>query len=179
MKWAIQKLRAVVNGHMHSAVLLTGDLKNAYPCKGYGQSRIYASFYYGDYDTLDLRRDATVTVSANSGACSESLISFAPGSRINGGLANNKWDESRMPDPNTANQRNSGINWVQMRMADVILLLAETYAELGDEDLAKAELTKSKSTCFQGCRPDVKSNKLYFTANRRCFERSYPTGKKA
>jgi hypothetical protein len=120
----------------------------AYPCKGYGQSRLYASFYYGDYDPKDLRRDATVTVTANSGSCSESLISFAPGSRVSGGLPNNKWDESRMKAPYTTGQRKSGINWVQMRMADVILLLAETYAELGQEPEAKAELTKVRSRAF-------------------------------
>lgn len=125
-----------------------GGGSNAYPCKNYGQSRIYASFYYGDYDPKDLRRDATVTVTANSGSCSEVLISFTPGSRVNGGLPNNKWDESRMAAPYTTAQRKSGINWVQMRMADVILLLAETYAELGKEPEAKAELTKVRSRAF-------------------------------
>jgi hypothetical protein len=109
---------------------------------------LYPSFYYGDYSPLDLRRDVTVTVTANSGACSESLISFAPGSRVSGGLPNNKWDESRMPDPYITAQRSSGINWVQMRMADVILMLAEVYAELGDEASAKAELTKVRSRAF-------------------------------
>jgi hypothetical protein len=125
-----------------------GGGSNAYPCKGYGQSRMYASFYYGDYDPKDLRRDVTTTVTSNSGACSEVLISFAPGSRDKGGLVNNKWDESRMPAPYTTAQRKSGINWVQMRMADVILLLAETYAELGMEPQAKAELTKVRSRAF-------------------------------
>jgi len=125
-----------------------GGGSNAYPCKSYGQSRLYASFYYGDYDPKDLRRDVTITVTANSGACSEKIISFAPGSRSNGGLPNNKWDESRMPVPYTTRQRNSGINWIQMRMADVILLLAETYAELGKEPEAKTELTKVRSRAF-------------------------------
>jgi hypothetical protein len=125
-----------------------GGGSNAYPCKGYGQSRLYASFYYGEFDPKDLRRDVTVTVTANSGACSEKIISFAPGSRSSGGLPNNKWDESRMPVPYTLSQRNSGINWVQMRMDDVILMLAETYAELGKETEAKAELTKVRSRAF-------------------------------
>ncbi len=125
-----------------------GGSSNAYPCKGYGQSRLYASFYYGEFDPKDLRRDVTVTVTSNSGACSEKIISFAPGSRSSGGLSNNKWDESRMPVPYTTSQRNSGINWVQMRMDDVILLLAETYAELGKEPEAKAELTKVRSRAF-------------------------------
>ncbi len=125
-----------------------GGGSNAYPCKSYGQSRIVPAFYYGDYDTLDLRRDVTVTVTANSGACSETIISFAPGSRVSGGLPNNKWDESRMAAPYTTGQRKSGINWPQMRMADVILMLGEVYAELGDEPSAKAELTKVRSRAF-------------------------------
>jgi hypothetical protein len=126
-----------------------GGGSNAFPCKSYGQSRIYASFYYGDYAPQDIRRDASVAVTANSGACAEVLISFVPGSKNSGGLSNNKWDESRMAAPYTTAQRSSGINWPQMRMADVILMLAETYAELGDEGSAKTELTKVRSRAFK------------------------------
>ncbi|HPF02704.1 MAG TPA: RagB/SusD family nutrient uptake outer membrane protein [Bacteroidales bacterium] len=125
-----------------------GGGSNAYPCKSYGQSRLYASFYYGDFDPKDLRRDVTATVTANSGACSEVIVDFTPGSRNKGGLPNNKWDESRMADPWTTRQRQSGVNWVQMRMADVILMLAEVYAELDQEPQAKAELTKVRSRAF-------------------------------
>jgi|WetSurMetagenome_2_1015567.scaffolds.fasta_scaffold11414_2 starch-binding outer membrane protein, SusD/RagB family len=126
-----------------------GGGSNAFPCKDYGQSRIYASFYYGDYAPQDIRRDASVAVTANSGACSEVIISFIPGSKSSGGLSNNKWDESRMAAPYTTAQRSSGINWPQMRMADVILMLAETYAELGDEGSSKIELTKVRSRAFK------------------------------
>jgi hypothetical protein len=125
-----------------------GGGSNAYPCKSYGQSRIYASFYYGDYSPNDIRRDVTTSVTANSGACSEVLIDFTPGSRNKGGLTNNKWDESRMADPYTDRQRMSGVNWPQMRMADVILMLAEVYAELDQEALAKTELLKVRSRAF-------------------------------
>lgn len=97
-----------------------GGSANAYPAKSYGQSRMYPAFYYGDYDPKDLRRDVTVTVTANSGTASEVIIDFSPGSRDKGGLSNNKWDESRMPNPYTASQRQSGINWTMMRMADVV-----------------------------------------------------------
>jgi len=126
-----------------------GGSSNAYPCKSYGQSRMYASFYYGDYDPKDLRRDVTVGVTANSGSCSEWMIDFTPGNRQKGGLCNNKTDESRMADPYTIKQRSSGVNWVQMRMGEVILMLAETYAELGEEGAAKAELTKIRSRAFE------------------------------
>ncbi|MEO6729843.1 MAG: RagB/SusD family nutrient uptake outer membrane protein [Ferruginibacter sp.] len=125
-----------------------GGSANSYPNKAYGQSRMHASFYYGDYDPKDLRRDVTVTVTANSGTASEVMIDFAPGSRDKGGLANNKWDESRMPAAYTASQRQAGVNWPIMRMADVVLLLAETYAELGDEASAKTELKKVRGRAF-------------------------------
>jgi hypothetical protein len=125
-----------------------GGGSNAYPCKSYGQSRMYPSFYYGDFDPGDLRRDVSISVTSNSGTCSEVIIDFTPGSRNKGGLTNNKWDESRMADPWTTRQRQSGVNWVQMRMADVILMLAEVYAELGQEPQAKAEMTKVRSRAF-------------------------------
>jgi len=125
-----------------------GGGSNAFPCKSYGQSRMYASFYYGSYDPKDLRRDVTTTVTANSGSCSEKLISFEPGSREKGGLPNNKWDESRMANPYTIAQRQSGVNWPQMRMADVILMLAEVDAELGNEAAAKTALTKVRARAF-------------------------------
>lgn len=125
-----------------------GGGSNAFPCKSYGQSRLYASFYYGEFDPKDIRRDVTVAVTANSGAASEKLIDFSPGSREKGGLANNKLDESRMKDPYTAAQRSSGCNWVQMRLGDVILNLSYAYALLEDEPNAKLYLTKVRSRAF-------------------------------
>ena len=125
-----------------------GGSANSYPNKAYGQSRMHASFYYGDYDPKDLRRDATTTVTVNSGTASETIVDFTPGSRDKGGLPSNKWDESRMPTPYTTSQRQAGINWPQMRMADVILMLAEAYAELGDEGAAKTEFLKVRSRAF-------------------------------
>ena len=125
-----------------------GGSANSFPNKSYGQSRMYPAFYYGDFDPKDLRRDVTTTVTVNSGTASETIVDFTPGSRDKGGLPNNKWDESRMPAPYLASQRQSGINWVMMRMSEVILLLSETYAELGDEAAAKTELTKVRSRAF-------------------------------
>lgn len=133
-----------------------GGGSNAYPCKAYGQSRIHPSFYYGDFDPKDMRRDVTSTVTSNSGACSEVLIDFSPGSRNKGGLPNNKWDESRMANPYTAKQRQSGINWTQMRLGNVILLLAEVYAELGEEGNAKNQLTKVRSRAFSAADQSAK-----------------------
>ncbi len=53
-----------------------------------------------------------------------------------------------MPTPYTQSQRQAGINWPQLRMADVILLMAEAQAELGDEGAAKTELTKVRARAF-------------------------------
>jgi starch-binding outer membrane protein, SusD/RagB family len=125
-----------------------GGGSNGFPCKSYGQSRIYASFYYGDFSPLDKRRDITVAVTSNSGVCSEAMIDFTPGNMKKGGLGNNKLDESRMTTPYTLAQRAAGVNVCQMRMADAILMLAEVYAVLGDDALAKTEFTKVRSRAF-------------------------------
>ncbi|SHI58385.1 RagB/SusD family nutrient uptake outer membrane protein [Pseudozobellia thermophila] len=125
-----------------------GGGSNAYPPKNYGQARIYASFYYGDFLPNDKRRDVTACVTANSGAASERLINFEPGSREKGGLALNKLDEARFKDPYTVAQRKSGCNWQQLRMADVMLDLAYASAATGDEATAKTYLTKVRSRAF-------------------------------
>lgn len=125
-----------------------GGGSNAYPCKSYGQSRMQPTYYYGDFDPDDLRRDVTVAVTASVGNGRETLLSLEPGSKTNGGLGNNKWDENRMNPPWYQAQRQSGVNNPYMRMSDVILMLAEVYAELGEDGLAKAELTKVRSRAF-------------------------------
>lgn len=125
-----------------------GGSAGSFPNKGYGQARFYTTFYYGDYDPKDKRRDVTVGITANSGSCSERLISFVPGNREKGGFCANKTDESRMADPYTIKQRSSGVNWVIMRMADIKLLLAEAYADLGEDGNAKTQLTEVRSRAF-------------------------------
>ena len=126
-----------------------GGGKNAYPCKSYGQSRFHPTYYYGDFDPNDMRRDVTVAVTASSGTGSEVMIDFKPSSKSSGGLANNKWDENRMTTPYTAAQRSAGINTPYMRFSDVILMLAEVYAELGDDAKAKEELRKVHERAFK------------------------------
>ncbi|KJD34419.1 hypothetical protein PK35_01060 [Tamlana nanhaiensis] len=132
-----------------------GGGSNAYPPKNYGQARIYASFYYGDFLPNDKRRDVTACITANSGAASERLINFEPGSREKGGLAMNKLDESRFADPYTVRQRQSGCNWQQLRMGDVMLDLAYAAAATGDEATAKTYLTKVRSRAFSSADQSV------------------------
>ncbi len=111
-----------------------GGSANAAPDKTFGALRIIPTVYYGEYDNADHRRDASATVTASNGDGNEKMVTFVPGSKSAGGISTNKWDENRMSPPYVAAQRNSGMNWHILRMADVILMLAEVKAEIGDAD---------------------------------------------
>ncbi|MEI8097254.1 MAG: RagB/SusD family nutrient uptake outer membrane protein [Sediminibacterium sp.] len=111
-----------------------GGSSNAAPCKTFGALRIVPAVYYGSFETSDHRRDVSATVTASNGDGNEKMMTFVPGSKSAGGISTNKWDENRMNPPYVAAQRNSGINWPILRMADVILLLAEAKAEIGEVD---------------------------------------------
>ncbi len=127
----------------------------AYPPKGYGQVRFFPTFYYGMYNPKDLRRDVTVTVTALGGVANEKMINFKKGNKSSGGLALNKWDYSRMTDKTYAViQRQTGINAPYMRLDDMILLLAETYAVLGDEGNAKIQFKKIRQRAFNPSDPE-------------------------
>lgn len=108
-----------------------GGGSNSAPCKGFGATRITPTFYYGGFDEDDKRRDVSITVTGSKGDGNESMLSFKAGSKLDGGLSLNKWDENRMNPPYYASQRQSGINIPVMRLADTMLLLAEAKAELG------------------------------------------------
>jgi hypothetical protein len=109
-----------------------GGSTNAAPAKTFGALRIIPTVYYGDYENGDKRRDPSVAVTGSKGDGNEMMLSFVPGNKATGGIATNKWDENRMSPPYIAAQRNSGMNWPVLRMADVMLLLAEAKAELGE-----------------------------------------------
>lgn len=111
-----------------------GGSANAAPTKVFGALRIVPTVYYGEYLKADKRRDVSVTVTGSNGDGNEKMLSFVPGNKITGGISTNKWDDNRMNPPFVAAQRNSGMNWPMLRMADVILMLAETKAELGEVD---------------------------------------------
>lgn len=111
-----------------------GGSSNAAPCKSFGSLRVVPTVYYGEFETGDRRRDVSVTVTGSNGDGNEAMLSFVPGSKLSGGISSNKWDENRMNPPYVAAQRQSGINWPVLRMADVILMLAQAKAELGGED---------------------------------------------
>ena len=111
-----------------------GGSSNAAPNKVFGALRILPMVYYGEFENSDHRRDVSVAVTGSNGDGNEKMLSFVPGSKTLGGLSINKWDDNRMNPPYVAAQRNSGMNWHILRMADVILMLAEVKAELGESD---------------------------------------------
>lgn len=108
-----------------------GGSANGAPTKTFGALRIIPTFYYGEYENADKRRDASVAVTGSKGDGNEKMLSFVPGNKTTGGISTNKWDDNKMNPPYVAAQRNSGTDWPVMRMADVILMLAEAKAELG------------------------------------------------
>lgn len=113
-----------------------GGSSNAAPAKTFGCLRIIPTVYYGEYDNGDKRRDPSVAVTGSNGDGNEKMLSFVPGNKITGGISTNKWDENRMDPPYVTAQRNSGMDWPILRMADVMLMLAEAKAELGENDQA-------------------------------------------
>ncbi len=125
-----------------------GGSSNYYPCKSYGQSRFNPLYYYDMFDPNDMRRDVTCTVTGSDGHGCEALLNFTKGSRLNGGIALNKWDENRMAHPWTLKQRQSGTNNPYMRFSDIILMQAEVKAGLGKDAEAKQYLEEIRNRAF-------------------------------
>ena len=99
--------------------------------------RIVPSFFYNGYETGDMRRDVSMVVTGSNAATGqENIIPLGVGTRIGGGgPSTNKWDKNRgdVPLYTNATFRSSGINYVILRMADVMLLLAEAKAVIGTD----------------------------------------------
>lgn len=131
-----------------------GGSANAAPTKVFAALRIIPTVYYGDFINADKRRDVSVAVTGSNGDGNEKMISFVPGNKITGGISTNKWDDNRMNPPFVASQRNSGMNWPILRMADVILMLAEVKAELGEND-AVALINQIRERAFGNSKYNV------------------------
>lgn len=125
-----------------------GGSSNAAPCKTFCCLRIIPTVYYGDFEEGDKRRDASVAVTGSAGDGNEKILSFKPGNKTSGGISTNKWDENRMNPPYVAKNRSSGMNWPVLRMADVLLMLAEVKAELGDEGQAISLVNQIRERAF-------------------------------
>lgn len=125
-----------------------GGGSNAAPNKVFGAVRAVPVFYYNSYQKGDKRRDASITVTGSTGDGNEAILAFVPGSKLDGGIALNKWDDNRMNPPYTAAQRQSGINFPVMRMADVILMLAEVKSALNESSAAVALVNQIRERAF-------------------------------
>lgn len=125
-----------------------GGGSNAAPCKVFAGVRITPTAYYSLYEDGDLRADANMTVTGSDGKGNEAMLSFVAGSRLNGGISTNKWDVNRMNPPFVAKQRQMGMNYQVLRIADVMLLNAEAKAYLGKDGDAKALLDQIRACAF-------------------------------
>lgn len=112
--------------------------------------RIIPSFFYNGYETGDMRRDVSIAVTGSNAATGqENLIPLGVGTRIGGGGPSiNKWDKNRgdVPLYTNATFRSSGINYVILRMADAMLLLAEAKAVSGSDNAGAIALVNQIRT---------------------------------
>jgi hypothetical protein len=132
-----------------------GGSANAAPNKTFGALRIIPTVYYGEYENGDERRDVSVAVTGSKGDGNEKMLSFVPGNKTTGGIATNKWDENRMNPPYTTAQRSSGMNWPVLRLADVMLMLAEVKAELGKSSDAVTLVNQIRERAFGNSDHDI------------------------
>ncbi len=125
-----------------------GGGSGAAPPKVFAAIRVIPSFYYGEWEEGDKRRDVTAVVTGSDGVGNEMLIPFTPGNMVTGGISINKWDPNRMNPPYVTSQRQTGINWELMRVADLMLMQAEVKAELGKDAEAIALVNKIRERAF-------------------------------
>ena len=142
---------------------------NAYPPKSNAQSSSYPEIYYGLFDPQDLRRDASLNVTGSHGNGTEKLYNYQLNNKIGLGIGMNKYDLNRQDNPD-ARQLFSGINYIYMRQADVILMLAEAYAVNGDNAKATTELRKIHDRAFPAAVRDAKFAELLDSVNGDLYE---------
>lgn len=144
----------------------------AYPPKANAQLSTYPEVFYGFYDPMDMRRDATLTVTGSTGLGAETICTYTLKNRNSGGIGMNKYDLNRQTTPDTR-QLYSGINYVLMRQADIILMLAEAYAEIGDTGAAEAELKKVHNRAFPDDIEEEKYRELLASCDNDVLEAIY------
>lgn len=125
-----------------------GGNSNGAPCKVFSGIRVIPNFYYEGFEDGDKRWDASAVVTGSDGKGNEKIVSFKSGSRTNGGIAINKWDINKMKEPYTAKPRKSGLNYVERRIANTMLYLAEADAQLGESTEALSEMNQLRDRAF-------------------------------
>ena len=141
----------------------------AYPPKANAQTCSYPAVFYGMFDPQDMRRDVSVNVTGSTGNGVEAIYNYALSNKITLGIGMNKYDLNRQENPD-ARQLYSGINYVYMRQADIILMLAEAYAVNGDNAKAQAELKKIHNRAFADDIEDAKFSELLASVGGDVYE---------
>ena len=141
----------------------------AYPPKANAQTCSYPAVLYGVFDPEDLRRDVSVNVTGSTGSGAEILYTYALSNKVTLGVGMNKYDLNRVPNPD-ARQLYSGMSYIYMRQADIILMLAEAYAVNGETAKAQAELRKIHDRAFPAAVRDAKFNALLASVGGDIYE---------
>ena len=89
----------------------------------------------------------------------EAIYDYGVSNKNSIGIGMNKYDVNRQDYPDLR-QLYSGINYVLMRQSDIILMLAEAYAQTGDEGMARTELKKVHDRAFPDDVQDAKFAEL-------------------
>ena len=141
----------------------------AYPPKANAQTCSYPKVFYDMFDPQDLRRDASVNVTGSTGGGAEALYNYSLSNKNTLGIGCNKYDLNRQVNPD-ARQLYSGINYIVMRQADIILMYAEALAVTGDAAGAKAELKKIHDRAFPAKVRDAKFDEFLAQNNGDVYE---------
>ncbi len=132
---------------------------NTAPNKLFAAVRMNPAFYYGFYTNDDPRRDVSAVVTGFDGKGNEKVIPFKPNSKADGGgICLNKWDLCRMQPVYIGKQRMAGINWPITRMAEVVLMLAEANAVLGNTQNALNYVNVIRQRAFGDTNHDITSS---------------------
>lgn len=144
----------------------------AYPPKSNAQLCSYPDVFYGFFDPEDMRRDVTCNVTGSTGTGAEAMYTYSLSNKNTIGIGMNKYDLNRQDTPDTR-QLYSGINYIMMRQADVILMLAEAYAQTGNEGAAEVELRKVHNRAFADDVEVEKYNELLASCGGSVLEAIY------
>ena len=150
-----------------------GGNTNAACCKVFGGIRIIPTFYYEGYEDGDKRWDASAVVTGSDGKGNEAIVTLKSGSKLDGGIATNKWDINKMRNPYVTKCRNSGMNYQLFRMSNAMLKLAEVDAALGENTEALNMLNQLRSRAgvatLSGLTGDALVNAVIAETKRECL----------
>lgn len=122
-----------------------------------------SAYYFYSFDQEDLRRDATIATVMYGNASGDQKEVFQ-GNPLSYNFS--KWDQRWMAKNSKWLAQNLaangkwgyGVNWINMRYADVLLMFAETENELnGPTEAAKNALKQVRARAFAGTKSESKN----------------------